>query len=120
MSTLDELAPIAGELAVGAPRLSLALADPTASILAFQPVIFEAGYDGLDPLGPTLPLVFQVVGPSPSSFRRQVFRRITPAQLVFVPEEGGQFTARLSEAFGNRAFAAVTFEAEGETADITA
>lgn len=118
-STIDELSPQTGDHAVQAKRLKLSLADPLATRRAFNAILIDVDYTDTDPDGATLPLVLQIVGPAPSSFRRNIYRFTRPAQLAFTPEEGGRFVVKLYEQWGNKSWGTLRFDVEGTTNEAT-
>ena len=109
MPTIDELAP----RYVREKKLDLQLEPGGESPQAFVPVVVLVSYDRTLPAGIMLPLIFQVQGPSSSSYRQRVFSRFAPAQVIFTPREGGRHLVVLREAAHNRWWGSLAIEVAG-------
>jgi hypothetical protein len=109
-SALEELSPAY----YGEARLRLTLSDPDQLLQAFAPVVVAVDYSAALPAGIVLPLEFTVTGPSASSTVRKTFRRFAPAELAFVPREGGSFLVKLSEADHNLWYGVLVLEIAGD------
>lgn len=107
---LDELSPAY----YGEQRLRLTLSDPEQRLQAFTPVVIAVDYSAALPAGIVLPLEFTVTGPSSSSAVHKTFRRFAPAELAFVPREGGSFLVKLSEADHNLWYGVLVIEITGD------
>jgi len=99
---------------IGEERIALSV-DPSSAPRAFQSVLIAIDYSLCDPEGgAVLPLEMLVQGPSPSSFRRLVFSRTKPAEIVITPREGGRHLVVLREMAHNRFHGKVAFDVAGE------
>ena len=109
-NTQDELCPEY----VGEQRITLTLDDALTPIRARSTVFINVDYDDCDPEGAVLPLVFTVTTERGMTFKRTVFRRTAPAQVSFIPTEGGLHTVRLAEFAHNRWFGSLTVTVLGD------
>jgi hypothetical protein len=119
MPTLDELAPTY----VREKRIDLML-EPTAeaphanrplTIIVGTSRTTPAGVAVGDGLGLALPLVFEVQGPSPSSYQQRYFLKHLPTQIIFTPREGGRHNVTLREVAHNRFWGSLAVQVAGET-----
>lgn len=112
MAVVDEVSPES----YGEDRIALSLT-PGQTPRQFEPVTISVDYDGCLPEGIMLPLEMTVTAPSgAATFQRQVFERLSPSELAFVPREGGEHLVRLAERFHNRWFGALQITIIGERA----
>ncbi len=109
-NTQDELCPEY----VGEDRIRLNRADPTETMRSRTAIFLDVDYDACDPEGVQLPLVLTICNELGTTFERQVFRRLAPTQVAFVPREGGEYLVRLSEFAHNRWFGSVTLAVLGD------
>mgnify|MGYP001560409073 CR=1 FL=1 len=78
-------------------------------------MLIDVDYSACDPAGVVLPLEATVTQESgATTFQRQAFDNLAPAQLAFVPREGGQMLVRLAEKHHNRWFGALEITVAGE------
>jgi len=110
VSILDEISP----LYVAARAFNLELADPNATIKAFDVVEINIDYADAQPEGAKLPLELLVVAPTPENFRRTVFRRVIPSSIFFKPVEGGAHTVVLREVGHNAWRGSLVVDIEGD------
>jgi hypothetical protein len=110
MNPLDEICPEY----VGARAFALSLHDPSAAIRAFDVVQVDVDYAACEPEGPTLPLELLVVAPSPSNFRRTIYRRVLPAAIFVKPQQGGAHTIALREVGHNRWRGSLVIDVAGD------
>lgn len=112
MAVVDEVSPAE----YGEDRIVLALG-PLQTPRQFEAVTLTVDYSACEPEGIVLPLEMTVTSQSgAATFQRQVFERIVPSELAFVPREGGPHLVRLFERFHNRWFGAAQFDVIGERA----
>jgi hypothetical protein len=109
-SILEELSPSY----VGAKAISLSLVDPLTPLRAFSTIRIAVDYSDCLPSGIVLPLVLLVVGPSSTSFRRDVFHRVSPSEVAFRPVEGGVFGVTLKELAHNHFWGHLSLEIDGD------
>lgn len=98
-------------------RIVLALGEDQDAPAALRPVFVTVDYARTLPSGVVLPLILEVQGPSAQSYQRRVFWRALPADVVFVPTEGGRHLVLLREAAHNRWFGTLRVSVEGEKLD---
>ena len=114
MPTLDELAP--GYLR--GKRLDLEVDPDEDAPRAFRPLLLTVGYERTlaDELGGVmLPLLFEVQGPSASSYqRREYVRGKPPSTIIWTPREGGRHLVTLREVAHNYFFGSLVVEVAGE------
>jgi hypothetical protein len=112
MAVVDEVSPAE----YGEDRIALSLG-PLQTPRQFEPVTIAVDFSACDPEGVVLPLEMTVTSQSgAATFQRQVFERISPSELAFIPREGGPHLVRLFERFHNRWFGALEFDVIGERA----
>lgn len=111
MPTIDEIAP----RYVREKKLDLSLEPKADPPRAFNPILVQISYERTLPADVSLPLIFEVQGPSPSSYRRTDYTRHRPRQLIFTPREGGRHLVILREAFHNRHWGSLAIDVAGET-----
>ena len=112
--TLDELCP--DDVGRRALRLERATLDTPK---AFESVDLDVSLDPVlgqvaSVVGLQLPLELTVTAPSRSGFVRHVFRRSVPAQVSFIPHEGGPHLVRLRELGHNRYWGSLVVDVVGE------
>lgn len=119
---LDEISPDY----IGAGLISLKLNDPTTPPRAFNAVIVDVDYSAADEFGGIQnPIELIVSGPSPSSFRREVFgnelggisQRTPPSSVAFSPQEGGRHLLMIREVGHNRLHGTIEIDVEGSIND---
>jgi len=110
MQQLDEIAP----LYVREKRLDLTLDQSITTVRAFAPVLVQISYERALPEGVTLPLVFELQGPSAQSYQRREYLRTAPASIIFTAREGGPHVATLREVAHNRWWGSLRLDVEGE------
>jgi hypothetical protein len=109
MGFLDEISPSY----YGEDRIRLTLTDPDQRLQAFTPILITVDYSRCLPEGIVLPLEFTVSAPSTGNVRT-VFRRFSPPELAFTPQEGGSHLIRLAEQFHNQWFGKLVLEIAGD------
>jgi hypothetical protein len=112
MPSIDDLAP----RTIREKKLDLQL-DPSSEARAFSPVLVLVSYDRTLPAGVMLPLVFEVQGPSASSYQRREYTKHAPGTIIFRPREGGRHLITLREAAHNRWWGSLAVNVVGETTD---
>lgn len=108
--TLDELAP----REVRQKRIDLTLSPTDDSPHANRPTTVFVSTTRTLPAGLMLPLIFEVQGPSASSYQRRVFPWHIPKQIVFTPREGGRHLVVLREAAHQRWWGSLAVDVAGE------
>lgn len=83
-------------------RIDLSLSDPDAVPSALRSFVVSVDYARTLPQYVVLPLIFEVIGPSPTSYQRRIFYRTPPASIVVTPQEGGAHRLILREAAHNK------------------
>jgi hypothetical protein len=101
MALIDEISPPY----IGEDKITLALADPAAAVLAFVPfqitVDYSASLEEEPKVGLVLPL--ELIFQSPTgSYVRTLFERSKPSSLLLVPRRRGDHLILLREMFHNR------------------
>lgn len=109
-NTQDELCPEY----VGEQRITLNRTDPNETMRSRTAIFLDVDYSACDPEGVRLPLVMTICNELGSTFERQVFWRLAPAQVAFVPREGGEYLVRIGEFAHNRWFGSVTLNVLGD------
>lgn len=110
MPSIDELAP----RTCREKKLDLQL-DPNADAAkAFTPLLVLVSYARALPEGVMLPLIFEVQGPSASSYQRRDFTRFAPSTIIFRPREGGRHLLILREAAHYRWWGSLAVNVAGE------
>jgi hypothetical protein len=112
-AVLDEISPSY----IREPRIDVTLSPDTPKPQAFVPVLMLVSFERCKPEGVMLPLIFEVQGPSPSSYQRREFVHSPPDSLVFKPIEGGVHTVTLREVAHNRWFGSLRVTVEGDPLD---
>lgn len=96
-------------------RIDMTLSDSVPRPAALRPVLVEVDYSRCAPSGVSLPLILEVQGPGPQSYRRRVYRRRAPRLVLFTPAEGGDHVVVLREAAHNRWSGRLRFTVLGTT-----
>jgi len=109
-SLADELC----SMTVGAAGFVLALSDARITQRARTAVSVTVNYDACEPEDAVLPLELIITGPSPSSFKRRIFRRALPSAFDFTPVEGGTHQVMLRETWHNRWIGVLSVNVAGE------
>lgn len=108
---LDELAP----RYMREDRIDVTLDSLQVRVAALESVLLSVSYQRTLPEGVVLPLIFEVQGPSPSSYQRRVYSRVAPTAVIFTPREGGTHLVVIRENAHNRWFGKLRLDVEGET-----
>jgi hypothetical protein len=80
---------------------------------AFRPTTIQVSYARCKPDGVMLPLIFEVQGPSASSYQRRDFTRCPPVYIVFTPREKGRHLVILREAHHHRWWGSLEIQVSG-------
>lgn len=96
-------------------RLVLSLGSEDTPI-AQRSIVLNIDYSKALPEGVVLPLIFELQGPSRSSYFRRNFIRTIPQVVLVTPREGGLHMATLREFGHNRWWGSLQFEVLGEAA----
>lgn len=111
MPTIDEISP----RTVREKKLDLQLDPSSSNPTAFTPVIVLVSYARTLPQGVMLPLIFEVQGPSATSYQRRDFLRWAPSTIIWRPREGGRHLVILREAAHYRWWSSLAVNVAGET-----
>ena len=115
MSFVDSISPDF----VGAARFRVSLSADTPSPAVNQAVIFLVDYAGADSDGGVvLPLRLLIQSPTVAGFKRRIFRRNLPSQVVYFPIVGGAHLITIGEIGHNQFFGALPFTVAGEELSI--
>lgn len=113
MPTIDELSP----REVREKRFDVQVDPEDEPPQAHRPTTILVSYDRALPMGVKLPLVFEVQGPSASSYQHREFLKHPPKTVIFTPKEGGRHLVVIREAGHNRWFGSVAIQVAGEPMD---
>ena len=83
-------------------RIDLRMSDPDAVPSALRSFVVEVDYARTLPQGVVLPLVLEMIGPSPASYVRRVYSRVAPESFVLTPQESGEHRVILREVAHNK------------------
>jgi hypothetical protein len=108
--SIDELAP----RTVRERKLDLQLDPKGEAPKAFTPLLVLVSYARALPEGVMLPLIFEVQGPSASSYRRKDYMQFAPTTIIFRPREGGRHLLILREFGHYRWWASLAVDVAGE------
>lgn len=106
MPTLDELAP----RLIREKRLDLSLDPEAEPPRSLRPTTVLVSYARTRPEGVMLPLIFEVQGPSSTSYQRRYFIRAAPKAIIFTPKESGRHLVILREAHHHRWWSSLALE----------
>jgi hypothetical protein len=110
MPTIDELSP----RTVREKKLDVQLAPNDTAPRARSPVTLLVSYDRTLPAGVMLPILFEVQGPSASSYQRREFLKHKPTTVIFTPREGGRHHVTVREVGHNLWWGSLAFEVAGD------
>jgi len=95
-------------------RIQVTLDTSITEVEASVSCLLNVDYSACDPQGVVLPLIFEVRGPSDSSYQRREFKTRAPTSIVFTPREGGPHSVTLREAAHNRWFGSLHLDVVGD------
>ena len=115
MPVVDEISPES----YGQQLIGISLAQGQGAVAPaprqFETVQIDVDYSKCLPADVVLPLEFTVSSESGAAvFQRRIYRHERPAQLTFIPREGGAHLVRLAESHHNRWFGALALDVLGE------
>ena len=113
MPTIDELAP----RYVREKKLDISTDPDGEAPRMNRPILLTVSYARTLPDGVALPLIMEVQGPSPASYRRVVYDRLRPTTLIFTPREAGRHLVVLREAAHDRWWGSIALTVAGELAN---
>lgn len=95
-------------------RIDLTLADPDEAPSALRSFLVDIDYSRTLPQYVVMPLIFEVIGPSTTSYRRKIFSRTPPSSIVVTPQEGGAHRLILREAAHNKWWGKLAVDVAGD------